>query len=274
MLFDEHEAQSVRDSGVGYPGYRFPWFYGVAKPGADGFPEGAGQRRSSGGETGGSILVLSHKVTTLDRLVDWCGSSEHRLLPVHGVGIDDALVPRADLVIVEDGEDLVARAATDQACRTLRQQQSARYLLVVADSASESREREVISAGADYYIAPLVAARLASYVDVLMARALSQRCQPLVLGPLVVDQTRRACTLNGQALGLTRAEFDILQQLAQKAGHLVSIQELARLLGARDTTSSRARIRQHVHVLRHKSPALMSMVRTIRGCGYLLQYDN
>ena len=219
----------------------------------------------------GNILAFGHNASTLDQLLDCCRGTEHRVVPVHGVraGIEEPAPLRAHLVIVEDGDDLASQGVTERVCRSVREQHRARYTVVVAAEPSESRERVVIGAGADYYIAPLQ--RLGAYLEALMTRALGEHAQPIVLGPLVVDRGRRRCKLQGEPLALTRAEFDILQQLALKSGQLVSIQELTKLLGTSDNDSSRARIRQHVYVIRRKSPLLMSMLRTVRGCGYLLQ---
>jgi DNA-binding response OmpR family regulator len=219
----------------------------------------------------GSILAFGHNVSTLAQLLDCCRGTEHRVVPIHGVDavIEEPAPLRADMVIVEDGDDLASQGVTERVCRSVRELHGARYTVVVAAEPSESRERVVIGAGADYYIAPLQ--RLASYLETLMMRAVGEHAQPLILGPLVVDRGRRLCTLQREPLALTRAEFDILQQLALKSGQLVFIQELTKLLGASDNSSSRARIRQHVYVIRRKSPLLMSMLRTVRGCGYLLQ---
>jgi DNA-binding response OmpR family regulator len=224
-----------------------------------------------GDDQGGSILAFGHSVATLDQLRDCCRDTEHRVIPIHSVGdgIEKSAPLRADLVIVEDGNDLASQGVTERVCRSVREQHGAHYTVVVAAEPSESRERVVIGAGADYYIAPLQ--RLAAYLETLMTRARGERTKSIVLGPLVVDRARRRCTLQKEPLALTRAEFEILQQLALKSGQLVAIQELTKLLGTSDNASSRARIRQHVYVIRRKSPLLMSMLRTVRGCGYLLQ---
>jgi two-component system response regulator QseB len=219
------------------------------------------------------ILAWAHTDSTLEQVVECCRDAEHPVWAVRGVSIGlGELRELADLVIIEDGDDATSEALTEWVCRTLRERALAQYTITVSGELRAARERALIGAGADYYVAPFACGRLAAYVTSLMSRALRHQESPIVIDALVVDRARRSCELRGERLALTTTEFDILLHLAQHADRLVSSEELATtVLGSSDSLSSRARLRQHVYVLRRKSPILTEMVRTIRGCGYLLQ---
>lgn len=235
---------------------------------------GGGGGSSSAAPRRGRILALAHRESTLEQVVECCRAAEHTLWPLTGLaqGLGDQLRDPADLVIVEDGDDGTSEAVTERVCHTLRERGTAQYTVIISGALRASRERILIGAGADYYVAPFACGRLTAYVASLMSRALRRQENPIVIAPLVVYHARRSCELRGQPLALTTMEFDILSYLAKHADRLVSSEELAAtVLGSSDSVSSRARLRQHVYVLRRKSPILTEMVRTIRGCGYLLQ---
>jgi DNA-binding response OmpR family regulator len=104
---------------------------------------------------------------------------------------------------------------------------------------------------------------------------------------LAIDCAARAATLRGQALQLTRTEFDLLQILLERGSHVVTKAELAGLLGlmkrgngeaagAGDGTGGRDPgriVEAHIGNLRRKlgdDARRPRWLKTVRGAGYTL----
>ena len=90
---------------------------------------------------------------------------------------------------------------------------------------------------------------------------------------LVIDQSRRVCTLDGQEIDLTTAEFELLWLLAVHTGSVVSRHRLHQeLLGLKYDGQDRS-IDLRVSRLRRKlkdDPNRPQLVKSVRGVGYLL----
>ncbi|HEY2514405.1 MAG TPA: response regulator transcription factor, partial [Polyangiaceae bacterium] len=99
------------------------------------------------------------------------------------------------------------------------------------------------------------------------------RTPRIEVGDLVVDAATMSATMRGEALGLTTFEFSLLRALAERAGRVLSREQLLQLVhGAADEAFDRS-IDVHVSRLRHKlqdDPRNPKLLKTIRGIGYML----
>jgi DNA-binding response OmpR family regulator len=90
---------------------------------------------------------------------------------------------------------------------------------------------------------------------------------------LTIDQSRHICTLDGQGIDLTTAEFELLWLLAEHAGSIVSRHRLHQeLLGLKYDGQDRS-IDLRVSRLRKKlkdDPNCPQLIKSVRGVGYLL----
>jgi DNA-binding response OmpR family regulator len=79
------------------------------------------------------------------------------------------------------------------------------------------------------------------------------------------------------SIELTGLEFDILLALARRAGRVVPRETLLEEAGRGDTVVSDRTVDVHVSHLRRKlgdDPRVPRLIKTIRGCGYILARDN
>ena len=99
---------------------------------------------------------------------------------------------------------------------------------------------------------------------------------PLVVGSLVVDAGRRCVELDGAAVDLTSAEFDLLYLLAQHAGQPLSRQDLyVQIHGMKYDGLDRS-IDLRISRLRKKlgdDPTTPKRIKSVRGVGYLLSVE-
>lgn len=87
---------------------------------------------------------------------------------------------------------------------------------------------------------------------------------------IVLDASTLAASCHNQALGLTGAEFHVLQCLLLSAGQLLSKAQLTQQALHRDYTQYDRSIDVHVSRIRHKLAAcgLADVIRSVRGQGY------
>jgi DNA-binding response OmpR family regulator len=137
----------------------------------------------------------------------------------------------------------------------------------------------LLRAGADdYVVKPFsvdqLEARIAAVLRRLSRDVPASTATPVVLtvGALVIDSARRAVTLDGVEVRLTRREFDLLAYLAARTDQVVSREELLaevwRQADGQDQT-----IDVHISLLRRKlgeSAANPRYLRTVRGFGVRL----
>ena len=128
--------------------------------------------------------------------------------------------------------------------------------------------------GADEYVTKPVSPRvLVARLKALLRRARGEwgETEQLVVGPLRLDRSARAATLDGEALNLSGAEFDLLWALANAAGRVLDRDSLLEAMdrdldvGGRAIDMMISRLRQRLG----DDPASPRWIRTVRGVGYL-----
>ena len=96
---------------------------------------------------------------------------------------------------------------------------------------------------------------------------------PIEVGPLRLDPSRRAATLDGRLLDLTRREYDLLAYLAARAGRVVTRRELVTEVWRQPYQGAEQTVDVHLSWLRRKlgeSAASPRFLRTVRGVGIML----
>jgi two-component system response regulator CpxR len=129
--------------------------------------------------------------------------------------------------------------------------------------------------GADDYLPkPFNPRELAARMRAVMRRSGSEREGPnecLVIGDLALDMGARSLRRGDAPLELTGAEYELLELLLQRAGSVVSREELARrALGRRPSPFDRS-LDTHLSNLRKKLgpfPDGRERLKTVRGVGY------
>ncbi len=90
-------------------------------------------------------------------------------------------------------------------------------------------------------------------------------------GPLVYDQAGRVATIDGQMLELSARELGLLEVLLQRAGRLVSKDQLVERLCEWGEEVSNNAIEVYIHRLRKKIEKGPVRIATVRGLGYCLE---
>lgn len=185
--------------------------------------------------------------------------------------IDECRRLRPDLVIL-DG--MLPRLDGLDVCRTLRAESGVAILMLTA-RATEDDLLDGLDAGADDYLAkPYSPRELVARVHALLRRAQRPVDDDVtVVGPLVVDRSRRAVSVDSRAVECTPAEFAILAELASRPGRVFTRHALLACAFGPDHTALERTIDVHVKNLRRKveaDPANPTLLLTAFGAGYRL----
>lgn len=203
-------------------------------------------------------------------------------------GIDVFLVGRGDLAVAE-----VLRIRPDvvlldinlpganglDVCRSLRERLDVPIVMVTARG--EEADRVVgLEGGADDYVSkPFSSRELVARIRAQTRRARGRagpRASRVEVGDVVVDAQTMTATRAGKPLLLTTYEFSLLRALAERAGRVLSREQLLMIVhGSADDAFDRS-VDVHVSRLRQKlgdDPRTPKLLKTIRGVGYMLTPD-
>ena len=124
-----------------------------------------------------------------------------------------------------------------------------------------------LDGGADDYLGkPFDLAELSARLRATLRRSSGRASSDIALDGLTISEARRAVTLDGRNIPVSRREFAILHALAERPGHILSRSQLeTRIYGWQEEIESNA-VEVHIHKLRAKLGR--DRIETVRGEGY------
>jgi two-component system OmpR family response regulator/two-component system response regulator QseB len=105
----------------------------------------------------------------------------------------------------------------------------------------------------------------------LVRRSRGEPAPVLEIGDVRLDPAARTVSYRSEAVDLQGREFSLLQELMLNAGRVLSREQLEERLYPWGAEVESNAIEVHVHHLRRKLAP--SLIRTIRGVGYVLQRE-
>ena len=156
--------------------------------------------------------------------------------------------------------------------RRLRARGSSVPVLILTAADSVEQRVKGLDLGADDYMAkPFSLQELEARVRALTRRGLGSAATVIQHGPLSFDATGRVAYINGQMIDLSARELSLLEVLLQRAGRLVSKDQLVERLCAWGEEVSNNAIEVYIHRLRKKIEVEGVRIATVRGLGYCLE---
>jgi DNA-binding response OmpR family regulator len=200
----------------------------------------------------------------------------HRVMAVADgrSAIDRASTSRFDVVLLDVA--LGAGPNGYDVCRTLRERRNLVPIIMLTALDSEADAVLGLEAGADDYVTkPFGPTELRSRIRAVLRRAGPRALGEEVLrvGPLVLDRSSRAVSVDGQSVELTFSEFEVLQAMMSRPGTLFNRQELLRAIWGDSAYRDPRGIDVHIRHLREKLepvPERPELLLTVRGVGYRL----
>jgi two-component system OmpR family response regulator len=188
----------------------------------------------------------------------------------------EVLRVRPDVVLL----DLMLPGMSGQeVCRALRARMDVPIIMITALSEEADRVMGLEGGADDYITKPFSSRELLARLRAQARRGRGEagpRATRLELGELELDTGTVTASVRGVALQLTTFEFSLLRVLMERAGRVLSREQLLELMhGSSDEAFDRS-IDVHVSRLRQKlelDPKKPRLLETIRGLGYVLTPD-
>jgi two-component system OmpR family response regulator/two-component system response regulator QseB len=141
-------------------------------------------------------------------------------------------------------------------------------LILTARDALGDRVRGLDGGADDYVVKPVDLTELAARLRALIRRSRGEASSTLRVGDLELDPATRRLLFRGKPVELKPREFALLQELMLNAGRVLTREQLQDRLYGWDEAIGSNTVEVHVHRLRRKLD--VSLIRTVRGVGYLL----
>jgi two-component system, OmpR family, response regulator len=159
-------------------------------------------------------------------------------------------------------------------CKEMRSNERwAPVLMLTARDQVGDRIRGLDAGADDYLVKPFDFGELLARLRALVRRGPTERAPVLEVGDLRIDPAARIVTRAGREIELTVREFALLQFLAQRAGAVVSREELLEHVWDNAEEGSTNVVDVYVGYLRNKveKPFRGKIIRTVRGIGFMLE---
>ncbi|MDR3437785.1 response regulator [Telmatospirillum sp.] len=158
--------------------------------------------------------------------------------------------------------------------RRLRQRNNSVPVIILTANSSLRGRVSGLDEGADDYLAkPFEIAELEARIRVQLRRSANRAAPVIEYGDVALDTRTREFSLAGKPLVLTPREHAVLEYLIHKAGRTVSKAQISESVFDFDDDADQSAIEVYVHRLRKKLEGSRVQIRTLRGLGYALQYN-
>ena len=161
-----------------------------------------------------------------------------------------------------------------QILQKLRQREDTKKLPVIMLTAKGSEYDKVmgLESGADDYVSkPFGMMELLARVKALLRRTEDLRPAQesrYVIGDLTVNRKRHEVFVKGEAVTLTKKEFDMLCYLLENKGMVLTRDQLLNQIWGYDFDGENRTVDVHIRTLRQKLSDCGTYIETIRGIGY------
>lgn len=207
---------------------------------------------------------LTHIVQKSGYTVSATASGNYALQLIHAQGFDLIVL---DLGLPDmDGLEVL---------RNIRHQKIALPVLILTARDGVSDRIEGISQGADDYLTkPFDLGELEARIHALIRRCYGGFTHRIEVGRLVLDTQLHQILADGELLSLSAREAALLEILILQAGKVVSKDRIAQRLASTGEALADNAIEVYIHRLRKNLEPYQSVIRTIRGLGYLLEENS
>ena len=222
-----------------------------------------------GGKTRLSLLLVDDDAELCSMMQEFFGEAGHHLDVAYNGrdGLTQILSGSYDLVILDVMMPVVDGVTVLQ---QIRRRTDVPVIMLTARV--EQKDRVLgLNAGADDYVPkPFDADELHARIHAVLRRGSRERVDSITsIGNLRLDSTTRDVRMSGARVELTSVEFDILELLARSVGRIVSRDEITMLIFGRESTPYDRFLDVHISHLRKKLECGKTLIRAVRGVGYI-----
>jgi DNA-binding response OmpR family regulator len=164
-----------------------------------------------------------------------------------------------------------------EVCRALRVAGRSRLPILMLTAKDERSDKiQGLESGADDYITkPFDFEELVARIRAALRRIerTERLSVPIEIGDLVIDPAEQRVWRAGELIALTRREYELLELLAQHAGHVLTKGRIFERIWGYDNEAGLEVIKVYINTLRSKLNAggKADLLHVVRGVGYLLK---
>jgi DNA-binding response OmpR family regulator len=165
-----------------------------------------------------------------------------------------------------------------EVCRSLRSTGRSTLPILMLTAKDERTDKILgLESGADDYITkPFDFEELVARIRAALRRVerIEERLSaPIEVGDLVIDPAEQRVWRSGEPIALTRREYELLELLAQNAGHVLTKGRIFERIWGYDNEAGLEVIKVYINTLRSKLNAggKTDLLQVVRGVGYLLK---
>lgn len=213
-----------------------------------------------------TIMIIDDEQMILDMLRDQFETEQYRVITAKSS--EEALRKlngQPDIILLDinmpgmDGLEL---------CRIIRDHVTCPILFLTARIEEADCVAGLRVGGDDYIMKPFSLAELMARVEAHLRREnrIQQKISMRGFGDIVVDYAARTVSRNGQAIELSKVEFDIVELLSLHPGQVFNRETIYERVRGFDGTADNTVVKEHIRRIRNKIGS--QHIETVWGCGY------
>jgi DNA-binding response OmpR family regulator len=218
-----------------------------------------------------SLLLIDDDTELCSMMREFFAENGHQVTAVHNGrdGLARALEDQYDFVILDV---MLPQINGFTVLHQIRRHSNVPVIMLTARSHRSDRIEGLDRGADDYLVKPFDPDELLSRIRAVLRRiATSQHLNGAVakFGEIRIDVNRREVWKGNHLVDLTAMEFDIFDLLARSAGRIVLRDEITEALFERKASPTDRALDVHISRLRRKLESGHTLIRTIRGVGYV-----
>ena len=183
-------------------------------------------------------------------------------------GLDRALEYEFDLILL----DLMLPNINGlEICRQIRQVQNTPIIMITAKSDTYDKVVGLDYGADDYIVKPFDIEELLARIRAMLRR--QPQKNEININGLVIDKGAFKVSVNGEHVGLTKTEYDLLLLLAENINHVMQREQIIEYVWGYDSEVETNVVDVYIRYLRNKLKPFDkdSYIGTVRGVGYVIR---
>ena len=183
-------------------------------------------------------------------------------------GLDRALEYEFDLILL----DLMLPNINGlEICRQIRQVQNTPIIMITAKSDTYDKVVGLDYGADDYIVKPFDIEELLARIRAMLRR--QPKKNEININGLVIDKGAFKVSVNGEHVGLTKTEYDLLLLLAENINHVMQREQIIEYVWGYDSEVETNVVDVYIRYLRNKLKPFDkdSYIETVRGVGYVIR---
>ena len=220
--------------------------------------------------SGGTILLVEDEPAITEPLAEALEREgfEPRVAATAADALSAAREDPPDLVLLDIG--LPDGSGLD-VCRELRKSGDVPIIMLTARGSEADRVLGLELGADDYIVKPFSAREVTARVRAVLRRAAPATGEAVQIGEVRLDPARHEATLAGEAIDLSRKEYELLRTLMGEAGRVITREALIERVWDMNWFGSTKTLDVHVSGLRRKlgdDAHDPRYIHTVRGVGF------